>query len=65
MKKTWFQRIAATALLAAPALLPLSASAGTTIDAIKAKGALRCGVNTGLLGFSAPDSTGHWNGHPR
>ena len=62
MKKTWFRRIAATALLAAPALLPLSASAGTTIDAIKAKGALRCGVNTGLLGFSAPDSTGHWNG---
>jgi general L-amino acid transport system substrate-binding protein len=62
MKKTWFQRIAATALVSACALLPLSASAGTTIDAIKAKGALRCGVNTGLLGFSAPDSTGHWNG---
>jgi len=62
MKKTWFRRIAATALLAAPALLPLSASAGPTIDAIKAKGALRCGVNTGLLGFSAPDSTGQWNG---
>jgi len=36
--------------------------AGPTLDAIKQRGALRCAVNTGLLGFSAPDATGKWSG---
>ena len=42
--------------LATPAL------AGKTIDAIKARGQLVCGVNTGLAGFSAADSQGNWAG---
>ena len=42
--------------LATPAL------AGKTVDAIKARGQLVCGVNTGLAGFSAADSQGNWTG---
>lgn len=57
------KKIRIAALLAAAALLaPSLASAGPTLDAIKQRGALRCGVNTGLLGFSAPDSQGVWHG---
>ena len=36
--------------------------AGKTIDAIKQRGQLVCGVNTGLAGFSAADSQGNWTG---
>jgi serine protease Do len=32
------------------------------LDAIKARGTLVCGVNTGLAGFSAADSQGNWTG---
>ena len=45
------------ALLAAPA-----AHAGKTVDAIKARGQVVCGVNTGLAGFAAADSAGKWSG---
>ncbi|MCO5109181.1 MAG: amino acid ABC transporter substrate-binding protein [Burkholderiaceae bacterium] len=56
-------RIRLAAVLAAAALLaPSLAWAGTTLDSIKQRGALRCGVNTGLLGFSAPDAQGKWHG---
>ena len=34
----------------------------TTLEAVRAKGYLRCGVNTGLAGFSQPDSKGVWHG---
>jgi general L-amino acid transport system substrate-binding protein len=40
-----------------------SASAGAaTLDDIKSRGHLRCGVNTGLSGFSAPNDRGEWTG---
>src|SRR5450756_1476862 len=45
-----------TLAVATPAL------AGKTIDAIKARGQLVCGVNVGLAGFSAADSQGNWTG---
>ncbi len=48
--------IAATALAAAPAF------AGKTLDAVKSRGQLVCGVNTGLAGFSQADSQGAWSG---
>jgi general L-amino acid transport system substrate-binding protein len=38
------------------------ASAGKTIDAIKARGNIACGVSTGVNGFSATDSAGKWHG---
>lgn len=39
-----------------------AALAGPTLDTIKKNGYVRCGVNTGLGGFSIPDSIGHWTG---
>jgi len=62
MNRTWLRSLVLASALAVPALTPLPASAGTTLDAIKQRGQLRCGVNTGLLGFSAPDAQGKWAG---
>ena len=39
-----------------------AASAGPTLNAVKQKGFVQCGVNTGLPGFSNPDSQGNWTG---
>jgi general L-amino acid transport system substrate-binding protein len=39
-----------------------SAIAGKTLEQIKQRGQVVCGVNTGLAGFSAADSNGHWSG---
>jgi general L-amino acid transport system substrate-binding protein len=36
--------------------------AADTATVIKERGKLRCGVNTGSAGFSAPDSQGNWKG---
>ena len=44
------------------ALLALPAHAGKTLDGIKARGQVVCGVNTGLAGFGAADSAGKWSG---
>lgn len=41
--------------------LATSASAGT-LDDVKARGVLNCGVTTGLAGFSAPDANGNYQG---
>ena len=51
-------------LSAAAALtaLTLPAHAGKTLDAIKARGQVVCGVNVGLAGFSVADSNGAWSG---
>ena len=38
------------------------AFAQKTLEAIKARGELVCGVSTGLGGFSVPDSEGKWTG---
>ena len=38
------------------------AYAGKTLDTIKQRGELVCGVNTNLAGFSAADSQGNWTG---
>ncbi len=39
-----------------------AAQAGPTLDAIKQRGFVQCGVNTGLAGFGNPDSAGNWTG---
>jgi len=49
-------------LSAASALAAVPAHAGKTIDAIKARGQLVCGVNTGLAGFAQADAQGNWTG---
>jgi general L-amino acid transport system substrate-binding protein len=33
-----------------------------TLDTVKSRGALSCGVNVGLAGFSQPDDKGNWTG---
>jgi general L-amino acid transport system substrate-binding protein len=38
------------------------AGAQTTTDSVRSKGYVQCGVNTGLAGFSQPDSSGKWRG---
>lgn len=43
-------------------LAAMPAHAGKTLDGIKARGQVVCGVNTGLAGFSAADSAGKWSG---
>ncbi len=42
-------------------LAAVAASAGT-LDDVKARGKLNCGVSTGLVGFAAPDASGRWAG---
>ncbi|MEO5676197.1 MAG: amino acid ABC transporter substrate-binding protein, partial [Usitatibacter sp.] len=54
--------ISLSALAVASAFIAGSAYAGKTLDAIKSRGQLVCGVNTGLAGFSQADSQGAWTG---
>lgn len=51
-----------TIALAASFAFATHALAGPTLDAVKARGQLNCGVNTGLAGFAAPDPQGKWSG---
>jgi general L-amino acid transport system substrate-binding protein len=44
------------------ALFPSVAFAQSTLEAVQKKGFVQCGVNTGLAGFSQPDSRGVWKG---
>ena len=54
---------AATAIAAlAVALWPTDTVAGPTVDAIKKRGKVICGVNGNRAGFSALDSKGQWQG---
>lgn len=39
-----------------------TALAGETLDSVKSSKMLRCGVSTGILGFSGKDADGRWNG---
>src|ERR1700754_2979340 len=50
--------IVATGLLAAS----VSGAAAGTLDTVKQRGMLVCGVSTGFAGFSAPDSQGNYKG---
>jgi len=38
------------------------AASAATVDDVKARGTLKCGTNTGLAGFAAPDANGRWEG---
>ena len=52
----------AAAAVALSVAISLPAHAGKTLDTMKQRGALVCGVNVGLAGFSAADSQGNWTG---
>lgn len=62
MSKLPLAKTFAALLLPVLAAMSAPAHAGKTIDAIKARGQLVCGVNTGLAGFSQADSAGNWSG---
>lgn len=53
-----------SAFLGTLSLAALSAgfASAATLDDVKARGMLNCGVSTGVNGFSAPDSNGVWQG---
>ena len=40
----------------------LTAQAGETLDAVKSRGRLRCGVSEGIVGFSERNASGRWTG---
>src|SRR5918993_2698870 len=60
-QRTAVKWIAGAAVLMTAAV-SLPAHAGKTLDTMKQRGALVCGVNVGLAGFSAADSQGNWTG---
>ncbi len=48
--------------IAAAALMAASAASAGTLDDVRKRGHLICGINTGLVGFAAPDDKGVWRG---
>ncbi|MDO9710192.1 amino acid ABC transporter substrate-binding protein [Paracraurococcus lichenis] len=52
----------AAAALAGAIFTAGAAQAQQTLDAIRARGQLVCGINTGIAGFALPDSRGVWQG---
>ncbi|MGB8819435.1 MAG: amino acid ABC transporter substrate-binding protein [Rhizobiaceae bacterium] len=58
MKKQILTTLAGAAL----AVTAFTSAGAATLDDVKAKGFVQCGVNVGLAGFSAPDDKGDWTG---
>jgi general L-amino acid transport system substrate-binding protein len=56
------QRLLPIMLGAALALSIAAPAAAGTLDTVKSKGFVQCGVNTGLPGFGNADSNGNWTG---
>ncbi|CCN73693.1 amino acid ABC transporter substrate-binding protein [Vibrio nigripulchritudo] len=55
--------ILASVVAASAAMMATTAHAADgTLDKVKSKGFLQCGVSTGLPGFSNPNSKGEWEG---
>jgi len=52
----------AAGMVAAFSMMAGAAWAGPTLDGVRAKGFVRCGVSLGLPGFSSPDAKGRWTG---
>ena len=49
----------------APVVATLTGRPGTatpTLDSVRARGFVQCGVTTGIAGFSRPDAQGQWRG---
>ncbi|GGD18755.1 amino acid ABC transporter substrate-binding protein [Aureimonas glaciei] len=44
------------------ACIAVGGASAATLDDVKARGTLRCGVNTGLPGFASQNDTGQWQG---
>ncbi|WP_020394996.1 amino acid ABC transporter substrate-binding protein [Thiolinea disciformis] len=57
MKKLLLSAAVLTAMVASSAVY-----AGTTLDAVKKNGAVKCGINTPFPGFANQDEKGNWSG---
>lgn len=57
--KTFWLRIAASLILTTAAT---SVAAQSTLDAVRQRGEVVCGVNPGLAGFAVADNQGNWTG---
>jgi general L-amino acid transport system substrate-binding protein len=63
MKKSLLLGTLAVAGLAGAAVAQnATGTAGATLAEVRERGALNCGVNTGLTGFAAPNAEGVWEG---
>ena len=53
-----------TAFIGALTVAGLTAgmASAATLDDVKARGVLNCGVTTGVVGFASPDENGVWSG---
>jgi general L-amino acid transport system substrate-binding protein len=60
LKRAILATVAVAAALFSAGTRP--AQAGATLDAIRARGQLYCGIHTGVAGFAIPDSRGVWQG---
>jgi general L-amino acid transport system substrate-binding protein len=62
-KRVWVMRNFLKCMLGVAALgMTTAVASATTLEDVKAKGFLQCGVSTGLAGFSAPNDKGDWLG---
>ena len=59
MKRSVFFGTTVVAALSAGTVL---AAEGDTLQEVQSRDVLNCGVNTGLVGFAAPDANGNWTG---
>ncbi|SEA77692.1 amino acid ABC transporter substrate-binding protein, PAAT family [Thiothrix caldifontis] len=62
MLTTTLARALAGVTLCTAVMLSLPVQAGKTLDTIKSRDQLVCGVNVALAGFSSADSEGKWSG---
>ena len=58
MKRT----LLSLALGAAVSVAGITAASAGTLDDVKSKGFVQCGVSQGLIGFSNPDDKNNWTG---
>ncbi|MGI8896196.1 MAG: transporter substrate-binding domain-containing protein, partial [Casimicrobiaceae bacterium] len=56
------KRVVITLAVAATLGAVATAASAQTLNAVKQRGILNCGANTGLAGFGVPDAQGNWQG---
>ena len=62
-KGMWAMKLITKTILGTAALaLAAPVASAATLDDVKAKGFVQCGVHTGLTGFAAPNDAGDWTG---
>lgn len=55
-------KITSTLLISSVLAVAATSVSADTLDSVKAKGKVQCGVSTGLAGFSQKDEKGKWSG---